>query len=129
MMTDAIEIMDGEVINIGLDFTVLTNPEYNKNEVLSNCISSLRDFFDTKNFQLNQPINFTDIHVLLSEIPGVISVVDLKFKNLIGIIDGLQYSNTTYNILQNIKNGILYCKENAMFEVKYKNKNIRGVAK
>lgn len=129
MMTDAIEIMDGQIINLGLDFSVLTNPDYNKNEVLANCIDSLQDFFNTKNFQLNQPINFTDIHVLLSEIPGVISIIDLKFTNKIGIIDGLQYSNTTYNVSQNIKNGILYCQDNAIFEIKYKNKDIRGIAK
>ena len=122
MMTDAIEIMDGQIINIGLDFNILTNPEFNKNEVLANCLDALKDFFATKKFQLNQPINFTDIHVLLSEIPGVISVIDLKFKNLIGVIDGLQYSNSSYNIAQNIKNGILYCQENAIFEIKYKRK-------
>ncbi len=129
MMTDAIEIMNGDIINLGLDFSVLTNPDYNKNEVLSNCIDVLKDFFDTTKFQLNQPINFTDIHVLLSEVPGVISVIQLKFINKVGTFDGLLYSNTSYNVSQNTKNGILYCQENAIFEIKYKNKDIRGVAK
>jgi hypothetical protein len=125
MMTDAIEIMNGEVINLGLDFSILTNPDFNKNEVLSNCIDVLKDFFDIRKFQLNQPINFTDIYVLLSEVPGVVSVIDIKFKNNIGVIEGLQYSQTSYNIAKNTINGILYCKENAIFEIKYKNKDIR----
>jgi hypothetical protein len=129
MMTDAIEIMNGDIINLALDFSILTNPDYNKNEVLANCIDVLKDFFETRKFQLNQPINFTDIHVLLSEVPGVISVIHLKFLNRIGMVDGLQYSRTPYNITQNTKNGILYCQENAIFEIKYKNKDIRGVAK
>jgi predicted GIY-YIG superfamily endonuclease len=125
MMTDAIEIMKGDIINLALDFSVLTNPDYNKNEVLANCIDALKDFFDTKKFQLNQPINFTDLAVLLAEIPGVISVIDLKFINRIGVVDGLEYSRTPYNVSQNFKNGILYCQENAIFEIKYKNKDIR----
>jgi hypothetical protein len=129
MMTDAIEIMDGQIINLGLDFSILTNPDYNKNEVLANCIEALKDFFDTRKFQLNQPINFTDIHVLLSEIPGVISVIDIKFKNNVGMVDGLSYSTTAYNIAQNTKHGILYCQDNSIFEIKYKNKDIRGVAR
>ena len=128
MLTDAIEIMDGQIINFGLNFKILTNADYNKSSVLTDCINALTDHFNTNTQQLNQPINLTDIYILLAGVQGVLSVVDLTFTNKVGIIDGRNYSNTTYNITQNTKNGIIYCQENAIFELKYKTKDIVGVA-
>ncbi len=46
------------------------------------------------------------LNLLLKEVPGVIAPIDLKFTNLVGTVDGFQYSLTPYNITQNIKNNI-----------------------
>lgn len=129
MFTDAIEILDGEVANIGLDFSILTNPDFNKTEVLSNSIDVLKEFFDITKQQLNQPINLTDLYVLLAGVPGVLSVISLDVTNLVGLIGGRQYSNTRHIIKENTKNGIIYSGENKIFEVKYPNIDIKGTAK
>ena len=34
MITDAIEILDGEVIDIAVEFRVLAEPGFNRNEIL-----------------------------------------------------------------------------------------------
>ena len=129
MLTDAIEILDGEVINIAINFSVLTNPDYIKSEVVTNCISALQEYFTITNFQINQPINLTSVYMLLGGIPGVLSVIDLNVVNRVGNYDSRSYSTTQHNITQNTQNGIIYCKENAIFEIKFPNRDLTGAAK
>ena len=129
MMTDAIEILDGEVINIAVKFDILASPDFNKTEVLTNCILALKEFFDVDKFSLNQPINFTDIHTILAAIPGVLSLINITIENRSGTFDGRTYSTTPFNVNENKKDGIVYCKENAMFEVKHPSRDIIGTAK
>jgi len=107
----------------------LTNPDFNKMEILSNCIDALKEHFLIENQQLNQPINLSDIHYLIKDIPGVISLITLNIKNIPGIIDGRQYSTVRYNINENTKNGIIYSKDNAIFEILYPNIDIKGTAR
>jgi hypothetical protein len=118
MMTDGIEILDGKIINLGLNFSILTSPDFNKLEVLANCIEILKQALQIKHQQLNQPINISDLYVLLKSVPGVISLIDIQFANLVGTIEGRQYSTSKFNVNQNLRNGILYSEDNAIFEIK-----------
>jgi hypothetical protein len=131
MLTDAIELLDGEILNIAINFEVLTNPDFNKSDVIVNCIDALKDFFDIEVWQINQPINLTDIFVELAGVAGVLSVTKVDVVNRVGNFGqtGRSYSTTTHNIKENTRNGIIYSKENAIFEVKFPNKDIVGVAK
>lgn len=129
MLTDSIEILDSEIVNLGVNFSILTNPDFNKSEVLTNCIEALKEFFDTKLWSLNQPINLTDLYITLGQVPGVLSIISINFENLIGNVAGRQYSNTRFNVIENTKNGIIYCGENQIFEIKFKNVDIKGTAK
>lgn len=129
MLTDAIEILDGEVINVAVNFEVLTNPDFNKSEVVVNCIETLKEHFDVEVWQINQPINITNIYTRLAEVAGVLSVTKIEVSNRVGNYEDRSYSETAHNIKENTKNGIIYSKENAIFEVKFPNKDIVGVAK
>ena len=129
MVTDVINIAHGEVINVGVRFSVLTNPVSVSSEVLADCLLALKEFFAIDKWQINQPINMTKMYKLISDVPGVLSLISLNFTNLTGTQEGRAYSNASYNILENTANGILYCKENAIFEVKYPNVDIVGTAK
>lgn len=129
LATSAIEILDGEIINIGINFGVLVDSAYNKSEVLSNCINSLSDFFKIEKWQMLQPINLTDLFSLLAQVDGVVSVFNLEIVNYAHSFEGRTYSSTAYDITSNTKNGIVYCKENSIFEILYPNKDIRGVAR
>jgi hypothetical protein len=60
MIGDNIEIRDAYIINIGVNFEIIVLPEYNNNEVLLSCISSLQSYFLLDKWQLNQPIMMRD---------------------------------------------------------------------
>ena len=125
MLTDSINLRDAFIVNIGIDFDIVTLPNFNANEVLLNCINSLKSFFDNDKWQVNQPIIYSDIINTLLTIKGVQTVVDIKVKNLNDELAG--YSNIAYSISEATRNGIIYPSlDPAMFEVKYPNNDIKG---
>ena len=126
MLTDSVEILDGDVINIGIDFGILVKPDFNKSEVLGNCILALKDFFDVNKWSIGQPVVLSQLQKLLFDVVGVLTVFDLKISNISGTFDGRVYSSVPYNIDQNTKNGIVYGKDNAIFHILYPLKDIKG---
>jgi hypothetical protein len=131
MLTDAVNIKDAYIINIGIDFEIVVLPNFNSNEVLLKCINELKSYFSKQNAQINAPILLSDIYVLLDRIDGVQTVVrpDLNGKGGLQIInkyDGI-YSSNVYDIKKATRNGIIYpAKDPTIFEVKFPDLDIRG---
>ena len=127
MITDAVNMIDGFIVNIGVDFEIICYSNYNKREVLSNCLSQLQDYFNIDNWTFNKPINISEIELILANVEGVMSVPSVKISNLCGG-DG-NYSPNKYNIDQATQGKIVYPSlDPCVFEVKYPNKDIKGRA-
>jgi hypothetical protein len=62
MINDTVDIKNGYIINIGVDFDIIVLPNYNSNEVILSCIGSFRQFFNINRWQMNQPIILRDIY-------------------------------------------------------------------
>jgi len=125
MLTDSINIRNAFIINIGVDFDIIPQPNYNANEVLVRCIQGLKDFFAIDNWQINQPILYNDLYSVLNNLDGVQSVAGIRIKNLNNT--SLGYNNISYDIEQATKNRIIYPSlDPSIFEVKYPDKDIRG---
>lgn len=125
MLTDAVNIKNAYVINIGIAFEIVTLPEYNSNEVLVNCIAKLKSLFDTKLWQINQPIVTSKLYTELDRVKGVQSVTSVKIVNLYDT--DLGYSGNVYDIAAATKAGVIYPSLDAsIFEIKYPNNDIIG---
>jgi hypothetical protein len=125
MINDAINIKDGFIINIGIDFDIIVLPNFNSNEVLTNCITALQTYFSIENWQINQPIILRDIYILLDRIEGVQTVKTVNITNKVGT--NLGYSQYAYDISGATKNNVIYPSLDPMiFEVKYPNTDIQG---
>jgi hypothetical protein len=123
MLTDGININDGFVINIGLDFEIIVYPNYNKNEILTKAIIELKDYFNIENWQFNQTINLSEVELLLANIEGVQSVPMIKVTNKCGG----QYSPNSYNINAATKDKIVYPSlDPSVFEIKFPDADIKG---
>ena len=125
ILTDAVNIKDAFIINIGIDFEISVLPNYNSNEVLLKCINQLVEFFNIDRWQINQPITKSDITTTIANIKGVQSVVGVKFLNLYDSDFG--YSGNVYDIEGATKNGVIYPSlDPSIFEVKFPTQDIRG---
>jgi len=126
MLTDGVNIIDGFIINIGCDFEIICYSNYNKREVLANCLVALQSYFNIDNWTFNKPINISEIELILANVEGVMSVPSVKISNLCCTDN---YSNHSYNIEQATKGKIVYPSlDPCVFEVKYPNKDIKGRA-
>ena len=127
MMTDAVNIMNGFVVNIGCDFEVICYSNYNKREVITSCLNELQNYFNIDNWTFNKPINISEIELILANVEGVMSIPSIKISNLCG--GNGNYSPNRYNIEQATKGKIVYPSlDPCIFEVKYPNKDIKGRA-
>ena len=125
MVNDSVNIKDGFIINIGVNFDVIILPNYNSNEVLTKCIVALQDYFRIDNWQINQPIILRDIYILLDKIEGVQTVKNIDITNLSG--ENLGYSLYAYDIPSATQNNVIYPSLDPMiFEVKYPSQDIQG---
>ncbi len=132
LVTDAVNIKDAYVINIAVNFAILTKAEFAKNDVLLRCVSAVKDFFDIDRWQIGQPIVLADIAYELSLIDGVASVVPpvdsdtvIKIENKYKVGQG--YSGNFYDIKNSMIDGVLYpALDPSIFEVKFPNADIKG---
>jgi hypothetical protein len=125
MINDSIGIKDAFIINIGINFEIITLPSYNSDEVLLKCIEALQNTFNINNIQINQPILLRDLNVLLDNIDGVQTVKKIEIVNKTGSDDG--YSDYSYDIEGATTNNVIYPSIDPMiFELKYPNTDIKG---
>ena len=135
LMTDAINIRDGYMINIGVKFAIISQRGFNKNEVLFNCVETIKNHFNINKWQFNQPIVTSDIAYKISLVDGVASVVppveDNPQKQLVLIENKWRfsegYSGYVYDLQTATKDGIIYPSlDPSIFEVKFPNSDIQG---
>ena len=125
MLTDSINIKDAFIINFAIDFTITTFKNYNNQEVLLQCITELKEFFDIDKWQINQPIIISEVENLIGGIKGVQTVEDVKFENKNGEI--LNYSKYKYGFEKATLNNIIYpSMDPSIFEIKFPNSDIKG---
>jgi hypothetical protein len=125
MVNDAVNIKDGFIINIGVNFDIIVLPNYNSNQVLFDCIAALKDYFLISKWQINEPIVLRDIYVLLDRVDGVQTVKTINITNLVG--ENLGYSPYAYDITAATIGNVVYPSlDPSIFEVKYPNQDIQG---
>ena len=125
MLTDSINIKDGFIINVGVEFDIVTFKNYNNDQVLLRCITALKDYFNISNWQLNQPIVLSEIFNVIGAIEGVQNVEDVRLTNKSGT--ALGYSQYSYDFDSALINNILYPSVDiSIFEVKYPDQDIIG---
>ena len=125
MIGDTISIKDAFVINFGIDFQIVTYPNFNNNEVLERCILSLQNYFNIDKWQINQPIIIPDLYVRLDALEGVQTVKSIIAYNIAGV--SLGYSKWAYDMSGANQNGTIFPSlDPSIFELKYPNTDIKG---
>ena len=123
LLTDAVNIKDGYIVNIGIDFAITVTPGHNSNVVLIRAIDALKNKLHIDKISFHTPIYEKDLYICLADVMGVQSVIDVKVKNLYGG----DYSSHRYNIEQGTYNSVIYPSlDPSVFEIKYPDKDIQG---
>lgn len=126
MINDTVDIIDGKVVNIGVDFEVIADPDYNKSDIFTKCMEVLKDKYRQK-LIMGEPFYLTEVYFELNRVTGVIDTQNVRLTNK----RGGKYSEVGYDIDANISadGRYLACPLNVCLEIKFPNVDITGVVK
>ena len=128
MLNDYIEVTSAKVIDISLDVDVVITNDVNQGQVVSNVISSVKDFFDIDSNELGETISLSQLYGKISEQPGVLNVIDVRVYNEIGGTYSnsqiSQLTNPTTNQIQVIDQTLFFLPDEIP-QIKYPDVDIR----
>ena len=126
IISDAIDIIDGIVINFKINYSVTIESHMRPTSVLQKINTSLKEYFKIENFQIDQPVITGEVENIILNTPGVQSIESLKFTNIHGVYEGNSYSNNSFSFAGNIDRGMIFPPAGGIFELKFPNDNIVG---
>ena len=124
MINDTIDILDGRVINIGINFEAISDIELNKYEVLARAKDALVTRMMRISYDMGEPFRITDVFNILKNVEGILDVTKVEITSRIGG----NYSTFYYSIETNTSpdRRMVLAPNNGVFEIKYPNIDIVG---
>lgn len=126
LISDAIDILDARIVNVGIEFQISIDPNFNPEAVLRNCIGKLINYTRVENFQIGEPIRSSDLVNLAYNTPGVLAIIDLRVINKTGPVGLRNYSEVVHNIPVHTSKGLIFPPVGGIFEVKFADLDIKG---
>lgn len=152
MINDFVEIRSGKIINLAFDVEIYVDKTYDASEVTKRVIDIVYDYMDIRKHRMGDDIFVGDIEKEISKLDGVQNLVSIRVYNKFGSSYG--YSNSMisqefvyytpcsdtdeysdaqqsndYEIDLKKSDKMLFTEANSMFEIKYKNKDIKVIVK
>jgi len=128
LISDAIEILDAQVINFKVNFDVVVDPKFNKVMVVQKIIAKLAKLLEIKMFQIDQPIIMVDLMNAIINTAGVLTLTNINVTTMRGIIEDRVYSGTSFDVDANTTKGLIIGPPGSIFELRYPTHDIIGNA-
>lgn len=146
MINDFVEVMPGRVINISFAVDLFIDKSYEKSEVVKRVIDMIYDYMDVRKHNMGDDIFIGDLEKEISKLDGVVNLIDLRCFN--NTSDGYSSTHITQDIITEYDDNCnpssktlddigdrtkinlsksdktLFGDSSAMFEIKYKEKDI-----
>ena len=127
LMNDTVDILDAKVVNIGVEFSIITDLEQNKFKVLAVASEAVRTRLTRTHLDISEPFRITNVFQALKNVEGVLDVIDVKVTPKVGGV----YSDAFYDLEMNTTpdGRLLMVPENVVLEIKYPTVDIVGTVK
>ena len=127
MINDTIDILDTKIVNIGINFTVLADETFNKFDVLTSAVDKLTDDLTKRKMDIGEDFSIIEIYKSLKELDEIVDVIDVELVAR----SGDPYSDINFSISENLSSDgrVLICPQNAVFEIKLPESDIKGTVK
>lgn len=124
MINDTMDILDGRVVNLGIDFKALSDIGFSKFEVLQQATQELAKEMASVKYNLGEPFRIGDILKVLKNVEGILDVQSVRIKRQVGP----EYSDFFYDIDANITTDgrLIRIPEYAAFEIRNPRRDIVG---
>ena len=124
MINDTIDILDGRVVNLKIEFIAVADIDENKFQILARAKEALATRMFRTKYDMGEAFRISDIFSVLKNVDGVLDVKDVKVSQKHGSL----YSTFMYRVEPNITpdGRLIKIPENAVFEIRYPNSDIVG---
>ena len=132
MINDYVTVKNGRVLNLGFEIDIFADKATPKGEVISGVISSVTQYFDINKWDMGDNIYISQLVENINNVAGVLNVTDLRVFNKVN--ENGKYSlneiaqpyiDVTTRQIDLLGRYTLFGAPNAMFEIKYPNKDIK----
>jgi hypothetical protein len=130
-INDYISVKDGKILNIGFEFDLFIDPNYNRNEIASEVVNVTTNFVQNLNLIMGQDIYLSQLIEVVNNIGGVLNVIDFRVYNKVGQ-NTYSLNKTGQKLLDSTTGQIDLLGQNAVFaeydeilEIKYPEKDIK----
>jgi hypothetical protein len=129
MINDYLDIVSGEVIDLGLEVDLIVDKNQNQSEIVKDSVSTITDYFLVEKRKMGDPLFVGELKKSITDVSGIVQVVDVRVFGKTGgeystSEVAQQYKNTaTKEILQS--DMTVYMKANQIFQIRFPNKDIK----
>ena len=125
-ISDSVDILDGRIINFGVRFSFITNPNFNLLDARSAAEDRMRFHFSRRKYNFGESISTSEVTKLINDLEQVDDVLKMTFYSITGGI----YSDIEYDFIKNTTSDGRFIKipKNYAFEIKFYDTNITGEA-
>jgi|10_taG_2_1085330.scaffolds.fasta_scaffold23270_2 hypothetical protein len=125
MVNDSIDILDGRIVNIGIEFSVIVKLGYDTTTILNKAIGKITSNYSNKLY-MGKAFYISDIYKLLNDIPEIVDTRDVVIVNK----TGSPWSNLSFDMTSYLSpdGRFLYVPEDVNLEIRFPNVDIVGVA-
>ena len=129
MINDYLDIVSGEVIDLGLEVDLIVDKNQNQSEIVKDSVSTITDYFLVEKRKMGDPLFVGELKKAITDVSGIVQVVDVRVFGKTGgeystSEVAQQYKNAaTKEILQS--DMTVYMKANQIFQIRFPNKDIK----
>lgn len=124
MINDTLDILNGKVINIGIEFTAIAKRGFNKYDLLVEIYDELNKQFAGSKMQIGERFYITDIYTAINRIDGVVDTTEVFVTQKLTA----KHSQVSFNMNEALSANGRYIEvpENVALEIRYPSEDIKG---
>jgi hypothetical protein len=128
MINDYIQITTANVIDLGVDISVVLDATQNSGQIISEVVNRVSDYFDPLLRELGQNVYLSQLKSIIQNTTGVITVSDVIISNKVGgqyssAETSMPYSDPELKIIRPVDDTI-FAEPNQIYQVRYPQKDI-----
>ena len=129
MINDFIDIVSGQVIDLGLEVDLNIDKNANQTDVVQTVIDNVISYFDISKRKMGDPLFVGDLNKIIGNVSGVVNLIETRvFGKTGGEYSSAEISsgykdNNTKEIKQN--DSVIFMKSNQIFQIRFPNVDIK----
>jgi hypothetical protein len=128
MINDYIQVTTADVIDLGVDLSVVLDATQNSGQIISEVVNRISDYFNPLSRELGGNVYLSQLRSIVQGTTGVITVADITIENKVGgqyssSETSMAYSDPELRIIQPVDDTI-FAEPNQIYQVRYPQKDI-----